>query len=123
MKKIIVLGILFLSSISFAQDKELCKKWLFNFKTVKSIKVKPSQEEKNYSITFFQNFKFEEIENGSYIYGKWKWNKLKNKIILVGYEIPNYLIFNILKLTHDELVFETKDIMNETIVMHLKSDK
>lgn len=98
----------FISLCCFSQEKELCKTWIID----NSLKNKTLSNEidKDYFITFYENNKFESIEDGVSLFGTWKLDVKKMIIILSVDDFPIKLNLKIIKLDNNNLVWSGRNI-------------
>lgn len=89
-------------------DTWLSKPWQVQYSFENGKKIIPNQKQKNDGITFYSNAKFSMTQGGEKLNGIWKYSESKKAIELNITSLGIKTNLKLVKLTANELIYETQ---------------
>lgn len=101
---------------------DFCKKWNLVGYVYWGITYPPEESEKNDYLNFKENGTFVGVDEGKSENGTWKWDLKNKKLILFYSKSSKPVVFEIIKVTHNELILLLKD-KEDSITLKFLAEK
>ena len=91
------------------KEKMLCKTWKMVSSEQFGVVAKPTEAEKNDSLTFTNDRKVTVTREGKTLQGSWKTNKIQSYIYISVDNSTEKILFKLISVNDKELVYEYQD--------------
>lgn len=101
---------------------DFCKKWNLEGYIYWGVTFSPEETEKNDYFNFKEDGTFISVDEGKLENGTWKWDLKNKKLILFYSKSSKPVVFEIIKVTHNELILLLKD-KEDSITLKFLAEK